>query len=179
MQKEPVAGTERREFLKKACAVCLGGGLGAVPALAGMTLYLDPLRRKADGGLLAPVTTLDSLPDDGTPVLFPVIATRTDAWNKAIAPVGAVYLRRVKPDQVQAFNVTCPHAGCAVEFQPEKEGFFCPCHNSLFSLTGKRSAESPAARDLDSLKCEIRAGGEVWVHFQSFETGKLEKVALS
>ena len=157
----------------------MGGTLGAVPVLAGIAVYLDPLRHKADAGLLVRVTALESLPDDGTPVMFPVIATRTDAWNKAIAPVGAVYVRRVKPDQVQVFNVTCPHAGCAVEFHPEMDGYFCPCHNSLFSLAGKRSEDSPAARDLDSLKCEIRKGSEVWVEFQNFETGKTEKVAQS
>lgn len=142
-------------------------------------MFLDPLRRNADAGLLAQITTLDSLPDDGTPVLFPVIATRTDAWNKAVAPIGAVYVRRVRPDQVQAFNITCPHAGCAVEFQAEKEGFICPCHNSLFSVSGKRSGDSPAARDLDELPAEIRNHGEVWVRFQNFKTGKAEKIAQS
>jgi len=179
MQTETIPGGERREFLKQACTACLGGALGLVPALAGVAVYLDPLRRQADGGLLVRVTSLESLPADGTPVLFPIIATRTDAWNKAIAPVGAVYVRRAKADQVQVFNVTCPHAGCAVEYQAEKSAYFCPCHNSLFSLEGKRSADSPSARDLDSLKHEIRTGGEVWVEFKNFETGKATKVAVS
>ena len=179
MQPAPVSRRDRRAFVKKSCAICVGGTLGAVPVLAGIAVYLDPLHRQAHHELLARVTSLESLPDDGTPVLFPVIATRTDAWNKAVAPIGAVYLRRASPDQVQAFNVTCPHAGCAVEFQPEQEGFLCPCHNSLFSLSGQRSADSPAARDLDSLPAEIRPGGEVWVQFQNFVTGKTEKLAQS
>ncbi len=179
MKTETTPGPDRRDFLKKSCAVCLGGALGAVPALAGIAVYLDPLRRKVEPTLLVRVTSLESLPDDGTPVMFPVIATRTDAWNRSIAPIGAVYVRRVKPDQVQVFNVTCPHAGCAVEFQQEMDGYFCPCHNSLFSLAGKRSDDSPAARDLDSLKWEIRQGSEIWVEFLNFETGKTEKVAQS
>ena len=72
-----------------------------------------------------------------------------------------------------------PHAGCAVEFQPEKKGYFCPCHNSLFTPEGKRTDGSPSARDLDSLNSEVRANGEVWVQFQNFETGKAHKVAVS
>jgi menaquinol-cytochrome c reductase iron-sulfur subunit len=179
MQTEPAPGDDRRDFLKKSCAVCVGGAVGVVPTLAGIAVYLDPLRRKADTGLLARVTSLESLPADGTPVMFPIIAIRTDAWNKSIAPVGAVYVRKVNGDQVQAFNVTCPHAGCAVEFQPEKKGYFCPCHNSLFTPEGKRTDGSPSARDLDSLKSEVRANGEVWVQFQNFETGKAHKVAVS
>lgn len=179
MQADTAPGEARRDFLKKSCAVCVGGAIGVVPAIAGIAVYLDPLHRKANGGLLARVTTLESLPIDGTPVLFPVVATRTDAWTKSVAPVGAVYVRRVTEKELQVYNVTCPHAGCAVEFQREKEGFYCPCHNSLFSLEGRRSEDSPAARDLDSLKYEIRKGGEVWVQFQNFETGKAEKVAQS
>jgi menaquinol-cytochrome c reductase iron-sulfur subunit len=90
-----------------------------------------------------------------------------------------VYVRRGGDKQVQVFNVTCPHAGCAVEFQAEKSGYFCPCHNSLFSPDGKRSDNSPSARDLDTLKFEIRKDGEIWVEFQNFETGKAHKVAVS
>lgn len=179
MQTETAPGDDRRDFLKKSCAVCLGGAVGIVPAVAGIAVYLDPLQRKADGGLLVRVTSLESLPEDGTPMLFPVIATRTDAWNRSVAPVGAVYVRHGGDKQVQVFNVTCPHAGCAVEFQPEKSGYFCPCHNSLFTPDGKRSQDSPAARDLDSLKYEIRKGGEIWVEFQNFETGKAHKIAVS
>ena len=179
MQTETAPVEDRRDFLKKSCAVCVGGAVGVVPALAGLAVYLDPLQRKSNGGLLVRVTSLNSLPTNGTPVLFPVITTRTDAWTKSVAPVGAVYVRRVTEQELQIFNVTCPHAGCAVEFQQEKDGFFCPCHNSLFTQEGKRTEDSPAARDLDTLKYEIRKGGEVWVQFQNFETGKAHKVAVS
>ncbi|MBI3876524.1 MAG: Rieske (2Fe-2S) protein [Verrucomicrobia bacterium] len=173
------APQSRREFCKKACSVAIGGAISVVPVAAGVAVYLDPLRRNAPGGTLARVTSLDSLPTDGSPVLFPVIATRVDAWNRTTAPVGAVYVRRVSEKKLQVFTVTCPHAGCAVEFQPEQNGYFCPCHNSAFSLEGKRTPDSPAARDLDSLDYEIRKGGEVWVRFQQFQTGQAEKTPVA
>ncbi|MGH9650633.1 MAG: Rieske 2Fe-2S domain-containing protein, partial [Terriglobales bacterium] len=179
---DPATSGDRRDFLKKACSVCIGGAIGAVPVAAGMAVYLDPLKRKGAGSLLVRVGSLDSLPADGTPTLFPVIATRTDAWTKMTAPVGAVYVRRVNEKTLQVFNATCPHAGCAVEFQMEKEGsdkkagYHCPCHDSDFTLEGKRSEESPAARDLDSLDYEIRKGGQVWVNFENFQTGHKEKL---
>jgi Rieske Fe-S protein len=167
---------DRRDFLKKACSVCIGGAISAVPVAAGVAVYLDPLKRKAVGGLLVRVASLDSLPADGTPALFPVIATRVDAWNRTMAPVGAIYVRRVNEKTLQVFNVTCPHLGCAVEFEPEQKGYHCPCHDSTFTLEGRRSEDSPAARDLDSLDYEIRKGGEVWVKFQNFQTGNKEKL---
>ena len=41
---------ERREFVKKACAVCLGTAAVLVPAAAGLTVLVDPLRRKTAAG---------------------------------------------------------------------------------------------------------------------------------
>src|SRR5207302_9220658 len=106
----------RRDFLKKAAAAVIGIVLGLVPLATGITFLLDPLRRKGGSGRAVRVTTLDALPDDGVPRKFPVLATRIDAWNKFTeVPIGAVYLRRTKDGQVQAFNVVCPHAGCFVD----------------------------------------------------------------
>ena len=38
---------------------------------------------------------------------------------------------------------------------------------------------SPAARRLDALDVQVRAGDEVWVRFQSFKAGIKEKVAVA
>jgi Rieske Fe-S protein len=124
------------------------------------------------------VTTLEALPDDGIPRKFPVLATRVDAWNKfSQAAIGAVYLRRTAEAQVQALNVVCPHAGCFVDFLPERGTYLCPCHNSTFAVTGRiGDPASPAARGLDTLDVEIRGGNEVWVKFQNFQAGRAEKI---
>jgi menaquinol-cytochrome c reductase iron-sulfur subunit len=173
--------TDRRGFFKKTLAVVVGGIVGLVPALAGLTVLLDPLRRKAAAGAAVKVTTLDALPQDGVPRKFPVLANRTDAWNKYTnVPVGAVYLRRTSEDKVEALNVVCPHAGCFVDFAPESGHFLCPCHNSSFTADGKiASPASPSPRALDSLQVEVRKDGEVWVMFQNFKAGQKEKVAVA
>ena len=78
---------------------------------------------------------------------------------------------------VEAINVVCPHAGCFVDFRTDKKDFYCPCHNSAFSIDGKISdPKSPAPRGLDLLEAEVRNEKEVWVTFQNFQTGKSEKV---
>ena len=84
-------------------------------------------------------------------------------------------------DKVEALNVTCPHAGCPVEFKAGPRNFLCPCHDSRFNLDGSlvAGARSPSPRAMDALEVEIREGSEVWVRFQNFEAGKASKVPVA
>lgn len=172
---------ERRQFIAKAAAVGIGAAATAVPMLAGLATVLDPLRRKSAAGGPVFVTTLNALSADGVPQRFQIIADREDVWNKfPRVPVGAVYLRRIGNDKVEALNVTCPHAGCPVEFKTSTSSFLCPCHDSTFKLDGSlASASSPSPRGLDTLEAEVRHGSEVWVRFQNFEAGKAKKIPLT
>lgn len=172
----------RRGFIQKLLAGVIGAALGLIPAGAGFKFFLDPLGRKASAaGNAVRVATLEALPADGVPRKFPVLADRVDAWNKFVnVPVGAVYLRRTTDGKLEALNVTCPHAGCFVDFKPDEGKFLCPCHNSLFAMDGKiASPGSPAARPLDSLEVELRNEKEIWVKFQNFEAGKAEKIPVA
>ncbi len=172
---------DRRDFIKKLVAGVIGAILGLVPLGAGLAVFLDPLRHKAAGSTAVRVTTLEAIPADGIPRKFPVLATRVDAWNKSAAvPIGAVYLRRTNDGLVHAFNVVCPHAGCYVDFLPQRGRYLCPCHNSTFTIAGKiDDPSSPAPRGLDSLDVEVRDGKEVWVKFQNFQAGRPEKIPVA
>jgi menaquinol-cytochrome c reductase iron-sulfur subunit len=167
----------RRGFLKQACAAVLGAVAGLVPLASGLMVFLDPLRRKVQAGEFLTVASLQALPEDGSPRKFAVIASRIDAWNRSPrTPIGAVYLRRLSPTQVQALNVVCPHAGCFVDYNPAAKGFRCPCHDSTFALDGQISSpSSPAPRGLDELDVEIRNQSEIWVKFQNFRAGQASK----
>lgn len=172
------ASDPRRRFVMKALAAGSGGLAYALPALAGIVAFLDPLKQKSQAGQFLRVASLDTLPADGTPQKVSIVSDRTDAWNRfPNEPVGAVMLRRTGDGQVEALNVVCPHAGCSVQYESAEGKLFCPCHGASFDLSGKRlDATSPSPRDLDRLEVEIRSGTEVWVHFQNFRTGIAEKV---
>ena len=174
----PPVQPARRDFLKKVLASVIGAIITVVPFAAGLAVFLDPLRRKGTAGGMIRVTTLEALPDDGVPRKFPILASRVDAWNKfSETPIGAVYLRHTSEGEIQAFNVVCPHAGCFVDFLPDRNQYLCPCHNSAFSVTGAiADRSSPAARGLDALEVEVRNQKEVWVKFQNFQAGRAEKV---
>jgi Rieske Fe-S protein len=178
--KEPdsPAQPERRNFLTKATALGLGAAATLVPTGASLITMLDPLRHKARAGSFLRITALNALPDDGSPRQFPVVADREDAWNKfPQVRVGAVYLRKTGPKEVQAINVVCPHAGCFVNYQPDQHQYLCPCHNSSFTLDGTiKSPSSPSPRALDTLEVKISEDGGVWVKFENYRAGVHEKI---
>jgi menaquinol-cytochrome c reductase iron-sulfur subunit len=176
----PLPQPDRRSFLTKASAIVIGGLITLVPAAAGLFVFFDPLRRESASGGAVKVASLGSLPENGEPRKFPVLATRVDAWNRSPnVPIGAVYLQRFKDGQVRALNVVCPHAGCFVDFRPAKGHYHCPCHDSTFATDGKvLDPKSPSPRPLDELKVEIRNGTEVWVTFQNYRAGTHEKIPV-
>ena len=173
--------TDRREFISKAASVVIGGSLVVIPAVAGLCVAFDPLRRKSELGGAVRVASLSSLPENGPPVKFSVLTTQVDAWNRSEnIPVGAVYLQRIGADKVRALNAKCPHTGCFVNYQSgNKNRFHCPCHDSTFAADGKiLDPKSPSPRPLDELPVEIRHGAEIWVTFQNFRTGVHERIPV-
>lgn len=163
----------------KTVAVVCGTFAFAAPVAAGVASFLNPLRQRSFGGQFMRLASLDTVPEDGTPLKVPVIADRADAWSRFPAePIGAVFLCRVKDSTVTALQVICPHAGCSINYDAAGRKYFCPCHAASFDLTGKRTdATSPSPRDMDSLEAEVRNKNQVWVKFQSFGVGTAKKVA--
>lgn len=175
------AEPDRRDFMKQAASVAIGGAIGIAPACAGIAVYLDPLRKGGGGGAdFVKVTNLDALPDSGEPQKFSVYADKKDAWTTfAKSPVGAVYVAKLGDDKLRVLNVVCPHAGCFVDYIGDDDRFFCPCHDSSFKADGSiKDAHSPSPRPLDELEYEIRENGEVWIKFMNFLAGKKEKVQV-
>jgi Rieske Fe-S protein len=168
----------RRSFFKEAATICLGVAAILAPLGAAIAVMFDPLRRKSKAAAsnMVRVASLSSVPADGIPRKFAILADRTDAWNRfPNTPIGAVYLRRPDEKTVEAFNVVCPHAGGFIDYNAQNKCFLCPLHNSAFGLDGSiLDPKSPSPRPMDSLKVELR-DGEIWVSFQNFLAGTREK----
>jgi Rieske Fe-S protein len=179
----------RRSFMVQAAAAGTGALAGAVPACIGAAYFLDPLLRSkatADsttpvgemGEGFLPITKLESLPADGTPRAFKVIADLQDAWNKfPQTEIGSVYLSRSATGEVSCFNARCPHLGCTVQYKDGDQKYVCPCHDSAFNVDGTRNNEIPP-RDLDTLEVKKDDSGTVWVKFQKFRAGTSEKKSV-
>lgn len=179
------AAEPRRDFLTQLAAISIGGLVGVFPAAVGVATFLNPLRKSvkaqqaptgSDADGFFKVASLESLSD--VPQAFKIIANRKDAWNVfPLEAIGAVFLQKLAGDEVRALNVSCPHAGCSVDFRTGKQQYHCPCHNSAFSVEGTRDEKSPSPRDLDSLECKV-VDGQVLVKFQNFKAGVKEKKAV-
>lgn len=175
----PPDAAPRRDFLKSAACLVAGGCALAAPLGAAVVVLANPLRAKG-APLDVRLTVLSALPVGGAPKFFQVVTERRDAWTKFPAnAIGAVFLQRVSESEIVAFNASCPHLGCAVEFQTKRDAFYCPCHDSEFAKDGAVKGKSPSLRGLDTLRVEVRDGGEVWVFFENFKTGIAEKVSLA
>ena len=172
--------TPRRTFMCAAAAIVIGGVASFVPVVCGVLCFLDPILRRgnsvtaSDGFLKA--ANVSDLPSDGTPERFTLRTDSRDAWTLYRSRViGSIYLRKIN-DQVIAFNDTCPHLGCKVDYHEPTQRFFCPCHQSSFNLDGARQNKTPP-RNLDELTVEIR-GDKVYVKYQNFRTGDPQKQAI-
>ena len=172
----------RREFL----SIALGGAIVAAPTVVGLRVVLSPLFSRNAGGIVARLTTLDSLEVGGPPQAFKVIADKTDAWTTyKDLPLGLVYAQRFAEKKVVVFSASCPHAGCAVEYRREGAHgahYYCPCHESSFRTDGSLAPDNTQAkRGLDELEVdqEKLEKGEVWVRFQKFKAGISEKKVVS
>jgi menaquinol-cytochrome c reductase iron-sulfur subunit len=184
----PVDPAQRRSFLVRLAAIVTGAIVTLFPFAAGLGVVIDPLRRarstKKEGDSstenFVPVCPLEALPADGIPRPFAVIADLTDAWTRAPAQrIGAVFLSRnaKQPESVTAFTSTCPHLGCAVEFDQANNQFECPCHKSGFAKDGEKLF-GPSRRGLDPLpvKFEEKSGTkEICIAFMRFQAGIAER----
>src|SRR5690242_5085793 len=91
----------RRSFFIRATAAIFGAILVVFPFLAGLWVFGSPLLRKPkaqnggnkNDGYIS-VTSLDTIPKDGSPKRYAVITDLDDAWNHyRDVPIGSVYLR--------------------------------------------------------------------------------------
>jgi menaquinol-cytochrome c reductase iron-sulfur subunit len=87
-----------------------------------------------------------------------------------------VWVVKHGPSSVDVFSPICPHLGCRFNWHSERKQFLCPCHGSVFSLTGE-VVGGPAPRPLDTLSTRIE-GDEIFVEWERFKVGISEKVAV-
>ncbi len=174
---------DRRKFIRVA-TLGTSAACGLFPFAAGVPSLIDPIKRSHSGKGKVPwskVAPLASLPDDGSPAKFEVVQEKVvDAWTTySDVPVGAVYLARKSDNEVLAFNLKCPHLGCAIDYRKKSKDYFCPCHNSSFALDGSVTTEnSPSPRPMDTMEAKVEEGF-VWIRFEHFRPNVPEKIPLA
>ena len=63
--------------------------------------------------------------------------------------------------QLKAYSRRCTHLSCPVDWQPDKERLYCPCHNGAFSVKDGSVLQGPPPRPLPEILVEVR-GDEIF-----------------
>ena len=164
----PAPAGDRREFLKSAACVALGGVCVLVPVAAGVTVLLGSVRRATPDGSWVELTKLDALkapePSESDPA-EPAAAAENALIPLDRVPVGGgviladqgIVLSRPTADSVLGFSAVCSHAGCSVA-AIKGRNVVCPCHGSRFRLADGSVQAGPATRSLDAIGVRVEAG---------------------
>ena len=91
----------------------------------------------------------------GVPTLFKTTIVRTNAWESTEEEV-AVYVLTEDGRTFKGLSNICTHLGCRVRFV-EDTGFFCPCHNAVFSKAGD-VVDGPPPRALETYDVRVENG---------------------
>jgi Rieske Fe-S protein len=145
--------TTRRSFYSAAIAG-LGALMSAALALpAAAYLFVRPKSQKqADFVPAADLTQLTV----GKPEEVVFRRTRQDGW-RVLNEKSTAWVVRKDDQNVVAFAPQCTHLACAYHWDDKANNFFCPCHNSVFSVDGK-VVSGPAPRPLDRFVTKIDQG---------------------
>jgi cytochrome b6-f complex iron-sulfur subunit/menaquinol-cytochrome c reductase iron-sulfur subunit len=113
---------------------------------------------------------------ESEPKKVAIIADQRDAWTLTKdVELGAVWLIR-HGRKVLALSATCPHLGCAINADPNRKGFNCPCHTSGFDVAGHRTG-GPSPRDMDVLETRIDTG-LVLVDFRKYRLSVSQRIEV-
>ena len=87
-----------------------------------------------------------------------------------------VWVIKHSASKVTVFSPICPHLGCRYNWYPKADKFICPCHGSVYSITGKVLG-GPAPRGLDTLPWKIEKD-ELYVKWERFRVGIPQKIRI-
>jgi menaquinol-cytochrome c reductase iron-sulfur subunit len=154
----------RRSFLGALLAV---GGffVGALLSVPLIRFALFPLLRRTTELKESSVGALTDFSSLTEPVMRSIQIEQVDGWRKAVSEK-AVYVAKGRQGKLLVLTSICPHLGCTVPWNKEKNQFVCPCHGATFAADGTR-VSGPSLRGMDTLETSVQ-DGQLLARFQYF-----------
>ena len=162
----------RREFLKLSTGILLlvNSFVLGIPLIGS---FVGPSFRRPEETWMKE-SVVSGLPL-GQPILLKASDEKVDAYlhESVVRRVWAVLHNEA---DITVFSPICPHLGCSYNWDQSSKQFVCPCHGSVFSITGGVLG-GPAPRPLDTLPSKIEHG-ILYVKWEQFEAGIPRKVPV-
>src|ERR1700730_1670614 len=171
----PPDSVSRRSFL----GVLVGFGaavMGAALSVPLIRFALHPLIATTTKIGWSDVGKLDEFTSLTVPVKKLIKFEQRDAWRRIVSEK-AVYVMPPKDGVIRVLSPICPHLGCSIPWNEEKQEFICPCHGAVFAKDGTR-VSGPSPRSMDDLDSKIE-NGTVKVRYQYFRQLIPQKEPLS
>ena len=145
----PAPQTDRRSF--SFASIAMAGGLAASYGTVG---YIGFQFLKPQGGSKRAWMLVKPLKEFavGSSLRFRTPAGATVNITRR-ADAGAV-------EDFKALSSVCPHLGCQVHWEQQKNRYFCPCHNGTFDADGVGTGGPPgdAGQSLGSFELRVERG---------------------
>jgi Rieske Fe-S protein len=151
--QEPSGDYTRRDFLGYLAGLgfILVAVLTAIP-LVGMAIAPALKKRKEMWVDVGPTSDVPT----NTPKRVDITYQSSDGWMLKRVRDAAYVVTHNGADFVVLSNI-CTHLGCRVQWEDGRKGYYCPCHNALFSIDGK-VISGPPPRPLDQIAHKIEGG---------------------
>ena len=164
-------GTRRRffEWVIKASAGFIGVSL-AVPLVG----YLISPAFKRRALAWVDVGASDELAT-GVPTQLEYVATLQDGYHETKTQKAVWAVKQANGD-VTVFSPMCTHLGCGYHWDGGSQQFKCPCHGSVFDVSG-RVVGGPAPRPLDALPSKVDKG-RLLVTYKEYKSGVAKQIEL-
>jgi Rieske Fe-S protein len=69
-------------------------------------------------------------------------------------------LVRLASGEYRSMSAVCTHLGCTVQYKPETQQIWCPCHNGCYDVNGQ-NVSGPPPHPLSTYEVSIR-GQEIY-----------------
>ncbi|HEX9796966.1 MAG TPA: ubiquinol-cytochrome c reductase iron-sulfur subunit [Anaerolineales bacterium] len=142
---------ERRGFLGL-LTWGIGGLITALYGIPAVAYLLAPALERAQEQVWIRLGSIDKV-ELGVPTLFKTTIERTSGWITDREEL-SVYVITNDGREFTALSNVCTHLGCRVRWIPDREEFFCPCHNGVFDRSGA-VVSGPPPRALDAYEVQV------------------------
>lgn len=130
----------------------IGGLITALYGIPAVAYLLAPALERAQEQVWIRLGSIDKV-ELGVPTLFKTTIERTSGWITDREEL-SVYVITNDGREFTALSNVCTHLGCRVRWIPDREEFFCPCHNGVFDRSGA-VVSGPPPRALDAYEVQV------------------------